>query len=140
MVKQLFIVRNMLNLRTILPIKTIATWLSSLDNFEIILDVIPQIINLNQSCIAAGFNFTGTKCCGEIPNEYYNDSWSVTTLSDSHGICWNSNFIPDGTIFNDDKYIAYNGSSYHCDSGFCQNYLSNVDEEDNLLFARSRLG
>jgi len=63
------------------------------------------------ACEARGFNWTGTKCCGDDGAESYNDAGGT-------GACWqgvkinNKNFIP-GT----NQTIVSNGTFYGCNLG-----------------------
>ncbi|RLE48356.1 hypothetical protein DRJ25_00005, partial [Candidatus Woesearchaeota archaeon] len=66
------------------------------------------------ACVAGGFNFTGTKCCGETENEFYEDPWTTEPLSQTPGICWNSSFLPDGTVFENYSLLVYKGKTCCC--------------------------
>ncbi len=88
----------------------------------------------NYTCTQGGFTFTGTKCCGEFPDETYEDPWTTKPLSETPGICEDSEYLADGTIFDDDEFIVFKGSKLSCNEeteNICENLLLNIDDEDN---------
>lgn len=78
------------------------------------------MISLNEydSCVAAGFAWTGTKCCGEVddPVKTYEDPF-VPGTQGSAGGCFNGIFIPSGGfIGNDPRLMNARGRFVICDS------------------------
>lgn len=103
----------------------VTKWLHSLDDFS-----------TGLACTDAGFVFTGTKCCGENgAGEFYNDSWSTTPRSQTPGVCWNSAYISDGTIFEDSSFLVYRGKAEVCNKPVsdCSHIFDDVDAENSAL-------
>jgi hypothetical protein len=61
------------------------------------------------SCAAAGFTWTGTKCCSEAddPDETYEDPGSI-------GACWNKTFQQNGAFLLNQTLITVNGTMQGC--------------------------
>jgi hypothetical protein len=98
-----------------------AMWEHDLDNFI-------------ETCYAAGFNHTGTKCCGDKPNEYYEDPWTIQPLSETPGVCEDSKYIPDGTIYSaGNKLLVNKGINLMCVArlGNCSQIIDGVDDDGN---------
>lgn len=65
-----------------------------------------------QGCTAAGFAWTGTKCCGEPDDllKNYNDPSGT-------GVCVNNQVITQGSVTGiDQNILVHNGAYYYCNS------------------------
>ena len=64
------------------------------------------------SCFAAGFTWTGSRCCSEAddPEETYDDLGGI-------GACWNKSFVQNGFFEEDDTILTVNGTLQGCDFG-----------------------
>jgi hypothetical protein len=67
------------------------------------------LIDLDEDEIACDLNYrwTGTMCCGDDKDEYYNDP-------EGKGACWGGNYTPNRRTANQFNVIADNGSFYSC--------------------------
>ncbi len=66
--------------------------------------------SLKSTCEKSGFDWTGSKCCGDDQNEYYNDQNGL-------GGCWNDYFVQIFFFVNDtsESVINYNGEFHSCE-------------------------
>lgn len=63
------------------------------------------------ACIAAGFDWTGTKCCGEPDDPLQTfDDFGIN----AEGVCLNNSFVPNGDSVND-SVLVYFGALVVCD-------------------------
>ncbi len=97
------------------------TWTEDLDSKD------------KESCEAAGFKWTGSKCCSEADdlNEYYNDP-----ASNAIGACWDKGHIATGEFSVPDRVISYRGKFTGCqlaDSTF----LTLKDSHTNALLVEN---
>jgi len=83
-----------------------STWSRSLDHSE-------------SACTAAGFDWTGSKCCGE-PNDAFVtfDDFGV----DSQGLCINNSFVPNGQVVTNASTLSYFGAVIVCNPDAPQDF------------------
>ena len=86
------------------------------------------VISDEFSCVQAGFNWSGSKCCGE-PDD------SVKFYEDSLGGCFDDVFVPSGSFVDSDKRIL----NFKGNFTVCDNSSSNVlpVRQSHPLFANT---
>ena len=103
-----------------------ADWTSDLD------------IKDDESCEAAGFSWTGSRCCSEADDtsEYYNDP----KFPNATGGCWNKMFVRAGEFAVTDRILNYKGKFFGCRLSLINDaILLNIKDYhlDNLLIDNS---
>jgi hypothetical protein len=92
----------------------------------------------DESCEAAGFSWTGSRCCSEADDtsEYYNDP----KFPNATGGCWNKMFVRAGEFAVTDRILNYKGKFFGCRLSLINDaILLNIKDYhlDNLLIDNS---